>query len=360
MNLLYKEDWDQTKERFKAWWAHEYFGRAALAVTAPRKKPLPAKEPERPATPEEFWMNLDYRSARGEYKHARTFYGGEDFPVWDYCYPGHMSIWTFLGCPVKLNFDTGWVDPLLTGESLDYRSLRLDEANRYWQHALDWLRRGAREARGRSIPAVGAFGGGGDSLAGLRGTDRLLLDVVDRPEEVREAELYFMDMWCAMYDRFYEITREAAEGSTCWFELWSPGKFYSTHCDFAYMISPKMFRDLFLPAIERQTRFLDHAVHHVDGVGNFAHVDALCELPRLQAIQILPGAGKPSPLHYLDVLKKVQAAGKNLHISIKAEEVRAALEQLSARGLFIATRCETEDEARALLKNAEKWSRDRG
>jgi hypothetical protein len=98
----------------------------------------------------------------------------------------------------------------------------------------------------------------------------------------------------------------------------------------------------------------------VDGVGNFAHVDALCELPRLQALQILPGAGKPSPLHYLEVLKKVQAAGKNLHISIKAEEVRAALEQLSARGLFIVTRCETEDQARALLKNAEKWSQDRG
>ncbi len=61
----------------------------------------------------------------------------------------------------------------------------------------------------------------------------------------------------------------------------------------------------------------------------------------------------------MDVLRKVQAAGKNLHISIKAEEVRPALEQLSARGLFIDTSCETEDEARALLASAEKWSRDR-
>jgi hypothetical protein len=115
-----------------------------------------------------------------------------------------------------------------------------------------------------------------------------------------------------------------------------------------------------LPAIERQTRYLDHTVYHVDGVGAFAHVPALCELPRLQAIQILPGEGKPSALHYLDVLKTVQAAGKNLQIWLPAGEVEAALRELSARGLFISTSCGSEAEARALLRNVERWSVDRG
>ena len=125
------------------------------------------------------------------------------------------------------------------------------------------------------------------------------------------------------------------------------------------MISSKMFNEAFLPTLQMQTEFLDHAVHHVDGVGNFRHVDALCELPRLQALQILPGAGKPSALHYLPILRKVQAARKNLWIGIPAGEVKAALELLSARGLFISTRCESEEEARMLLKNVEKWSVDR-
>ena len=82
-------------------------------------------------------------------------------------------------------------------------------------------------------------------------------------------------------------------------------------------------------------------------------------LQRLQALQILPGAGKPSPLHFLDTLRLVQAKGKNLHITIPAGEVESALELLSARGLFVQTHCQTEGEARALLKNAERWSRDR-
>jgi hypothetical protein len=119
-----------------------------------------------------------------------------------------------------------------------------------------------------------------------------------------------------------------------------------------------MFREIFLPAVRRQTEFLDHAVYHVDGIGSFAHVDALCELPRLQALQILPGAGKPSPLHYMDVLKRVQSKGKNLHITVPPGEVQTALEELSARGLFIRTVCESEGEARRLLNDAQRWSHD--
>ena len=60
----------------------------------------------------------------------------------------------------------------------------------------------------------------------------------------------------------------------------------------------------------------------------------------------------------METLKLVQAAGKNLYITISADEVEPALAELSARGLFIQTSARTEAEARALLVNAERWSRD--
>jgi hypothetical protein len=328
-------------------------------VRAPLKKAPPVKEPVRPSTPERRWTDLDYISALSDWENSGAFFGGEAFPAWGYGYPGHAGICTFLGAPVALDWDTGWNDPILTGEELEWRSLRLDENQPRFRWQLDWLRRGAKDAKGKCIPGVGAFGGCGDTLAALRGTDRLLLDVMDRPDEVRAADQYLMDIWIECYRRFYEIIRGTAEGSTCWFSLWSPGKFYAAQNDFSYMIGPKMFRDIFLPTIERQTRFLDHAIYHVDGVGAFVHVDALLELPRLQALQILPGTGKPGPLHYMDVLKRVQDAGKNLHISIAPEDVKPALDALSARGLFIDTACGTEEEARTLLRNVEKWSVDR-
>jgi hypothetical protein len=289
-----------------------------------------------------------------------TFYGGEALPIWSGGYPGHKAIPTFLGCPTSLDWNTGWWDPILLGEDIEFQNLKINKADRNYQFMLDLLRRGVKEARGQCLVSIGAFGGCGDTLAALRGTERLLFDCVERPDQVRAAEDFLMDMWFEHYDTLYEIIRAADEGSTCWFDLWSPGKFYAAQNDFAYNIGPQMYLDIFLPAIKQQTCFLDHTVYHVDGVNNFVHVDALLELPRLQAYQIGPGAGKPSALHYMDVLQKVQKAGKNLWISLPINEVHPALETLSARGLYIQTWAESEDEARELLKNAERWSVDRG
>jgi len=62
-------------------------------------------------------------------------------------------------------------------------------------------------------------------------------------------------------------------------------------------------------------------------------------------------------LYYMDILKKVQAAGKGLHISIAPEEVAYALDNLSSKGLFINTWCETVEEGYDLLKLTEKYSK---
>ena len=356
--MLHKPDWEEAKERYLAWWAGEAMDRCALAVTAPRDAP-DEEPPERPDDPVRRWTDLDYISRLNEYHLGRTFFGAEAFPIWGGGYPGHTAIPTFLGAEVTLDFNTGWWDPVLTEDDWDVRELKLDKDGPWWKFTLALLERAAKESRGKAIPSIGAFGGCGDTLAALRGSDRLLYDVIDCPERVCDAEMYLMEMWTEVYEAFYRIIHEAAEGSTCWFRLWSPGRFYAAQCDFSYMISPRMFADIFLPAVERQTRFLDHAVYHVDGIEAFRHIPALCELPRLQAIQVLPGAGKPSALSYLDSLKTVQAYGKNLWITVPAGEVEEALGLLSARGLFIHTTCETESEARELIENTKKWSRDR-
>ncbi len=357
MQLEYKPDWEETKARYRAFWNREYFGRCALAVSAPRDNAPADPPPPRPPTPHARWTDLDYAAACNTWRMRRTYYGGESFPVWTVGYPGHASIPTFLGSPIGLDYDTGWHTPIITGEGLaEVQRLPVDRAGEWWQFSLRMLERAVHESQGRCIPSIGAFGGGGDTLAALRGTDRLLYDVMDRPDEVVDAEHHLMDIWFDVYDRFYRIVRDASEGSTCWFGLWSPGKTYAAQNDFSYMISPCMFRDLFLPVIKRQTEFLDHTVYHVDGIEAFAHVPVLCTLPRLQTLQIQPGVGKPSPLHFMDTLRRVQRAGKNLHLTLTPEELEPALRALSARGLFIATWTRTEAEARELLAQAERWS----
>lgn len=358
MSLRYKPDWEQAKQRYRMWWAGENFGRCGLSVTARRNQAI-QKPPDLPARVADRWLDLDYLSALNHYRMSQTYYGGEAVPVWYAGYPGWDFIAVFLGCPIELKEETGWVYPLIQTEKLDdypISSLQIDPNNRWWRFGQLIHRLAAQEAAGCSIPGIQAIGGVGDILAGLRGTDRLLLDVSDCPDVVRNYELHLIKVWQEVFDSFYEIISGVGEGCSNFFHMWAPGKFYITSNDFSYMISSKMYEDLFLPALEMQLKHLDFTLYHVDGIEAFRHVDLLCSLPGLDGLQILPGAGKPSPLHYMDVLKKVQAAGKKLHISIPSTEVKDALEQLSSRGLFIATTCDSEEEANELLRQAERWS----
>ena len=329
-------------------------------MTAPKKNPPPTPKPHNATTIEQQWYDLDWISARNDYAMSQTFYGGEALPVWSGGYAGHKGIATFLGCPISLDWRTGWNEPILLGENIDFKNLKINKTDPNYQFMLDLLRRGVKESMGKCLVSIGAFGGCGDTLAALRGTERLLYDCAERPDQVRAADQYLMDIWCEHYDAMFKIIREADEGATSWFALWSPGKFYAAHNDFAFNISPQMYRELFLRAIEKQARFLTHCIYHVDGVNNFVHVDALLELPRVQAYQIAPGTGKPNALAYMDVLKKIQKAGRNLWISLPTKDIRAALETLSARGLYIQTAAKSEDDAKELLENAERWSVDRG
>lgn len=362
MKIEYKPDWEQAQENYKAWWAHEYFGRCAISAVAPKSNPPAITHPPVPEKVEDRWFDMEYIRGWNNFSMSHTFYGGEAIPMWHPGYPGWACHATFLGSDVTLDEWTGWVYPTISEGALtdyDYHEFVIDPQNRWWVQWQEMLRFGVEASRGKCVCTIGAFGGAGDTLAALRDNLNLLIDLTECPDYVREFDMYLMRQWIEMHDTFYKIIHDANEGSTGWFPLWSPGRFYAAQNDFAYMISPKMFEEIFLPSILMQTEYLDHTVYHVDGVGNFNHVDLLCELPKLHALQIGPGAGKPSPLYYMDILKKVQSAGKNLHITIAPDEVESALENLSARGLFIDTYCGSEEEARALIANCEKWSVDR-
>jgi len=363
MELLYKPDWEKTKENLTAWWAHEDFGRCGIAVTA-NKTGLPdAAPPPLPERIEDRWLDTDYLRAEQEYRMKRIFYGGEAFPVQD---PGSQWMYNacFVGCPVDITETSGWIVPVIKEGELtdyDYNDLIIRDDNPWWISSLEKHRIAVEDAAGKAIPCMQTLGGAGDTLAGIRGNEQLLADTMDCPDYVKEFDQYLMKQWIDVHRTFYEIIKDGAEGCTTWAHMgiWAPGPYYIAMCDFSYMISTKMFTDLFLPSIEMQADYLDYCLYHVDGIGAFKHVDILCEVNGIQAIQILPGAGKPSPLHYMDELKKVQNAGKNLHMFLAPQEVKPALENLSSKGLFITTWCDTEEEAGALLRLTEKESKVR-
>jgi hypothetical protein len=362
MELSYKSDWEQAKTRLCGWWQGEVVDRCVLAVWAPRDGSRHVPAPPLPERLEDRWLSLDYLKARNEYEMSTTFYGGEAFPLWNAGYPGWDSMPAYLGAPVTLMEETGWVDPIISAgrlEDYDFHDFKIQKDHRWWKLLHQIHQFNVEQSTGRAIPSLQDLGACGDTLAAIRGNEQLLMDMIDCPDYVRQFDFFLMQQWNEqVFEPSYQVTHLGAEGSASWASLWAPGRHYPLQNDFSYMISPRMFRRVFLPTIQMQTEYLEYSIYHVDGVAAYAHVDALCELPRLNALQIIPGAGKPSALHWMDMLKKIQARGKSLQIFIPAEEVELALSELSARGLWLGVQAESEEHAHRLLRMAEKLTHD--
>ena len=91
------------------------------------------------------------------------------------------------------------------------------------------------------------LGGNLDILASFRGTQDLLFDLVDCPEEVDRLTRAITELWLRYYDEQHALMLPACRGTSSWAPIWSQGKTYMLQSDFAYMISPAMFERFVFP-----------------------------------------------------------------------------------------------------------------
>jgi len=362
MNLEYRPDIEETLERYRMWWNREDFGRCAISIIVTKPSSPDNPPVKAPIEVKNRWTDFDYLQALYEQRLKNHVFIAETLPI---CHLGNYPAWDwqpiFLGCPVTLDELTAWARPIIEEGSLedyDPNDIKIDPDNEWWVLSQKYHAFINELSKGKSMPWPPVLGGLGDMLGALRTTNKLLYDIIDTPEAVKQFEERLMTITLEVFEQFYNIHRDCCfGGSVNWLNMWAPGKTYMPQSDFSYMISTKMFEDLFIEQLIHELDYLDYSLYHLDGIGSFRHVDLLCSLGNLNGIQVLPGAGKPSPLHYIDVLKKVQAAGKNLQIDIPPEDVAPALENLSSKGLFIRTWCKNEEDANGLLKLVQNRSK---
>ncbi len=345
--MRFKEDWDEARGRLEAWWAGERLDRALLQVTAPRpgERRLP-----RPASLRQRWIDPDYVVAAAEEQMRLTYYGGEALPIfWPNLGPDAFA--AYLGCELHLAEDTTWSQPML-GDWRDLDRVRLDPDGAWWQATLRLLQAAEASLAGDCLFGLTDLHGGGDALAALRGPQVLALDLVDHPGEVKAAMALVEAAWFQVYEAQLALTRRSSPGSTTWLGLWSPGRWYPVSCDFICMVSGAMFREFFLPELLAEIDYLDHSLFHLDGPGAIRHLDTLLAVEKLGGIQWVPGPMPRPMLPWLPMLKRIQAAGKRLHITVVPEEVEPLLRELAPEGLCLETQVGSPEEAEDLLRLA--------
>jgi hypothetical protein len=354
LNLGYHDDWERARRHLEAWWANDALDRAALQVAAPRQHPL--QGPDAPPAPEDLtqrWLDADYRVAAADYAMRQTFFGGEALPkFWPNLGPGVAA--AYLGVEPVFAEDTVWFDQDPRG--WNEIAPAFDPENRWWRATLDLVRAGVQASDGNFFVGVTDIGGVVDIEASLRGAMALLTDLVDAPHEVKRVRDQIVPLWCRWYEEQERVIRQRLEGSSCWLGVWSPERTYNIQCDFCCMISPAHFEEFVAPELEALCSWLDHVTFHLDGPGALRHLDRLLAIPGLRGIQWTPGNGAPSAVAWLPMLKKVQAAGKILHLHDDIANAEAILRELSPAGLMLGVSgCPGEDDARDLLRQAQGW-----
>ena len=215
----------------------------------------------------------------------------------------------------------------------DWPALRED--NHWLQLMRSSLRRAAQDAAGRYLVCTPDIGSSADTLITLRGSTKLCMDLFDHPQEIRTAVDGIYHGWRQAFRELYWCTVDQGAGMFHFFGLWSNQPYTLQACDFNALISLQHFQEFFLPDIARQAATAGRAIFHLDGPRAAAHIDALLEVDQLQAIQFTPGAGTPSALAWVDMFRKIQAAGKSVLAICPADEVLELCDALDPSALAV-------------------------
>jgi hypothetical protein len=352
MELLYKPDFDEMRERMTAFWNGAALDRMPLWITAPRKEPLPGPEaPPEPEDPFTKWTDQEFRLAQAEAGFRRTWFGGESVPTLQtQLGPGSLAI--HLGSEPVFMPQTVWyrpcIDDLSTGPDLQY-----NPQERWWLWTQEFVARARERGEGRYILAFPDLIENTDALASLRGSEELLIELLEAPEAVHRYQRQLLDLYFRYYDELGRSFNIPVYGSVfVTFGVWGPGRVCKLQCDMSCMISPAMFREFIAPYLRDQCRRLDHTLYHLDGPGATQHLPALLEIPELHGIQWTPGAGQAAlddPC-WLPMYRQVLDAGKKLFLfGVPPAQVKPLLAELNRDQVIMSTGCRTQQEAEELL-----------
>ncbi|MFA5858775.1 MAG: hypothetical protein WC955_06890 [Elusimicrobiota bacterium] len=183
----------------------------------------------------------------------------------------------------------GWMVPII--KNLDSAEIRFQTNSKGWQFIVERAELLKKRCAGKLLIASPTLVANLDALAALRGTQELLMDLVDNPEGVHRCLKQISVAHKQVLDEFSKVFEYNKYGSINRHGMYSRGRINVAQCDFSCMISPDMFREFALPYIREEIDRYDAGEYHLDGPGAVKHVAAICEIEKLDIIQWVPGAG---------------------------------------------------------------------
>jgi len=353
MELSFKPNLDEALLHWKAFWNHEIVKRPCVAVMAPKDGITPVPGPRGQYLPD---VDFDRLLNQAEASMASIYYGGEAMPFFEPSF-GPDQLAAFVGGELdtsKDSDDTTWSAPFVESWEQEL-PLKLGERNPSWVRMLELYRNAARRGQGKFLLGMLDIHSNFDLLAAIRGPDRLCMDLLDQPDVVRAAMASAQRLYHVVYDALYEAGGMAGRGTCGWLPYYCEERYATTQCDFCLLLSPAQFEEFVLPSVTDESDYLDHSIYHYDGRGALRHFDVITGIRKLDGIQWTPSAGDKPMIEWMDLLKRFQAAGKNVFVGCSSvEELKVFHRELNPNMVFYSVWAKSQREADELLMWLEK------
>jgi hypothetical protein len=355
MELQGKPDFETALRRIEAWFNHEILDRPPVRFAEHNADFAGSKTLAARAWPDlrarwfdaEFQVDFFLESIRG-----RRFYG-ETFPVfWPNLGPNVYA--AFYGLELDFGEVTSWIRHAIHNWD-DLATLRFSRENEYFQGIENLTRVGLEKCPGLFMVGYTDLHGSLDCVMDWRDPQQLCLDLVDSPEKVHTMLRLANENFLPVFDHYDEVLKAHGQLSVTWMGIPSRGKMHIPSCDFTALTSTETFCEFYFPTLLTEVRHMTHNIFHVDGVGVLHHLDHILRVPEIQAIQWVQGVGDDLPiLQWLDVIRRIQAAGKGVVVDLQLDELENFIDALDPRGLYLCIAAEEKLQP-DILKRLEKW-----
>lgn len=309
------ERWDRIKKNSNLWWEGR-LGRPLIQLRLSGADPGKKKPVLFGNKPQHAFYNMDVSPEKivdyWDYEIRSFEYLGDSFPnIWLNFGPGILA--AFLGAEAEPRIPTVWFHPpeVKNPEEL---SFKFNPENIWFKRIIDICDSAIERWEGVVQMGMTDLGGVLDVLSTFRPGENLLLDLYDRPDEIKRLVKEIHSAWWEYYDEINKHLQPANPGHTCWTPIFSEKPYYMLQCDFAYMIGPGMFDEFVKPELEASCEKLENAFYHLDGPGQLAHLDSLLGIEKLTGIQWVPGDGQPDVTKWPEVYRKINKGSKLIQI----------------------------------------------
>lgn len=344
-------------EKYEQFWERENTDRPILNISYRKDGATDFPKP----TPEQKFLDINY--GYQVYKHmiANTGFLAEGVPMrFTDLGPGCLA--EALGSGYRLTDRSVWFDVNNPVEDWDNPpEIKFNPGSELWTVIQDAQKLYASDPNVHF--SITDIGGIMDVVASLRGTENLLYDLYDYPEEVKAFTAQVKKEWFAAFDQQLKTVRDANQPINTWMNIPSKKPWYPLQCDFCYMISPEQFKEFVLEDIIDQINYMERSIYHLDGIGELPHIDMLLDIEGLTGIQWTAGDGK-EPLYdprWFALYKKIQDKNKNLVLlgGINENDLAGAerlIKSIDPTGVYISIACSSKGKAEEILEKVTRWS----